>query len=63
MIIEINIIGGSGGQWMDIGVCRHVYYDCAIFKTYINIENKKVMLGDVHNTNVVCIEDMGMKFT
>lgn len=42
LITEINVIGDSDGRWLDIGSFRHVYYDCAMFKTYTN---KKVFLG------------------
>lgn len=42
MILEINIIMDSEGWWVDIGVSRHVCYDCALFKKYFEADDKKV---------------------
>ena len=57
------MIGGSDGWWVDTGASRHVCYDHAMFKTYTNIENKKVWLGDSHTTTVVGTGDVELKFT
>ena len=63
MIIEINMIGGSDGWWVDTGASHHVCYDRAMFKTYMNVGNKKVLLGDSHTTTVAGIGDVELKFT
>lgn len=63
MITEINIVGGSDGWWIDIGDSRHVCCDCAMFKTYMNAEDKKVLLGDARTTVVVGIGDVELNFT
>ncbi|XP_021759470.1 uncharacterized protein LOC110724355 [Chenopodium quinoa] len=56
MITEINLIGGSEGWWVDTGATRHVCYDRRMFKTYSeNTDDKKVLLGDSHSTNVAGI--------
>lgn len=63
MITEINIVDGSDGFWIDIDVSCQVCYDRVIFKTYIVVENKKVLLVDSHITNVLVMGDMKLKFT
>src|SRR3954469_3458558 len=63
MITEINMVGGSDGWWIDTGAYRHVCYDRAMFKTYTIAEDKKVLLGDAHTTNVAGIGDVELKFT
>jgi len=63
VISEINMVGRSNGWWVDIGASHHVCYDRAIFKTYTNVENKKVLLGDSHTTTVVGTGDVELKFT
>ncbi|XP_028223590.1 uncharacterized protein LOC114405140 [Glycine soja] len=63
VITEINMIGGSDGWWVDTGASRHVCYDRAMFKTYMNVENKKVLLGDSHTTIVAGTGDVELKFT
>ena len=63
VITEINMIGGSDGWWVDTGASRHVCYDRAMFKTYTNVENKKVLLGDSHTTTVAGTGDVELKFT
>lgn len=40
MIIEINLVGGSSGQWIDIGVSGRILYDRVMFKTYTSTEDK-----------------------
>ncbi|KAK1388577.1 hypothetical protein POM88_016755 [Heracleum sosnowskyi] len=52
MIVEINSVEGVDGWWVDTGVTRHVFYDRSMFKTYMAVEDKKVLLGD-SNTTVV----------
>ena len=47
----------------DTCVSRCVYYDRVMFKTYTNIKDKKVLLGDGHTTNVSGIVDMELNFT
>ena len=34
-----------------------------MFKTYTNVENKKVLLGDSHTTTVAGTGDVELKFT
>ncbi|XP_073219448.1 uncharacterized protein [Cicer arietinum] len=63
MITEINLVGGSNGWWIDTGASRHVCYDRAMFKTYIAVEEKKVLLGDSLTTNVASIGDVELIFT
>ncbi|RZB51885.1 Retrovirus-related Pol polyprotein from transposon TNT 1-94, partial [Glycine soja] len=63
VITEINMIGGSDGWWVDTGASRHVCYDRAMFKTYTNVENKKVLLGDSHTTTVAGTGNVELKFT
>lgn len=63
MITEINMDSGSDGWWIDTSASRHVCYDRAMFKTYTNIEDKKVLLGDSHTTNVAGIGDVGLNFS
>jgi len=63
MITEINLVGGSGGWWIDTGASRHISYDRAMFKTYTPSEDKKVLLGDSHTTKVAGIGDVELQFT
>lgn len=56
MIIKINIFVGSVDWWIDTRTYHHVCYDHAFFKTYINDEDKKVMLEDAYTTNVLALE-------
>nr|XP_004506705.1 uncharacterized protein LOC101514820 [Cicer arietinum] len=63
MITEINLVGGSDGWWIETGASHHVCYDRAMFKTYTAVEDKKVLLGDSHTTNVVVIGDVELIFT
>ncbi|XP_073224880.1 uncharacterized protein [Cicer arietinum] len=63
MITEINLVGGSDGWWIDTGASHHVCYDHAMFKTYTAAEDKKVLLGDSHTTNVADIGDVELIFT
>ncbi|XP_073221446.1 uncharacterized protein [Cicer arietinum] len=63
MITEINLVGGSDGWWIDTGASRHVCYNRAIFKSYTAAEDKKVLLGDSHTTNVAGIGDVELIFT
>jgi len=60
VIIEINMIGGSDGWWVDTDASRYVCYDRAMFKTYTN---KKVLLGDSHTSMVTGTRDVELKFT
>ncbi|GJU33146.1 retrovirus-related pol polyprotein from transposon TNT 1-94 [Tanacetum coccineum] len=63
MISEINLIGGSEGWWVDYGATIHVCYDRSLFKTYTAAsEDKKVLLGDHHTTNVAGIRNVELKF-
>ena len=63
MISEVNIVGGSEGWWVDTGASRHVCYDRAVFKSYSDAEDKKVLLGDSHTTIVAGIGEVELKFT
>lgn len=63
MTTEINIVCGSDSWWIDISASHHVCYDRAMFKTYTNAEDKKVMLGDAHATNVAGIGNVELNFT
>lgn len=60
VIIEINMIGGSDGWWVDTDASCYVCYDRAMFKTYTN---KKVLLGDSHTSMVTGTRDVELKFT
>lgn len=63
MIIKINFVFRSKGQWADNGVTRHVCYDRDFFKSYSEVEDKKVLLDDSHSTIVVGIGEVELKFT
>ncbi|GKD10821.1 retrovirus-related pol polyprotein from transposon TNT 1-94 [Tanacetum coccineum] len=64
MISEINLIGTSEGWWVDCGATIHVCYDQSMFKTYtVTFEDKKVLLGNHHTTNVAGIGNVELKFT
>ena len=64
LVIEINILEGLGGWWIDFGATRHVCYDKTWFKTYTILdEKKKIMLGDSHTIEVVGIREALLKFT
>ena len=64
MVIEINILEGLGGWWIDSGATRHIWYDKTWFKTYTILdEKKKIMLGDSHTIEVVGIGEVLLKFT
>ncbi|KAE9619068.1 putative RNA-directed DNA polymerase [Lupinus albus] len=63
VLTEVTMIGGSDGWWVDTGASRHVCYDRAMFKTYTNADNKKVLLGDSHTTTVAETGDVELKFT
>lgn len=56
------MVGGSDGRWIDIVISRHVCYGRVIFMTCSNIEDKKVLLGDAHTTNVAEIVDVELNF-
>ncbi|XP_021732277.1 uncharacterized protein LOC110699091 [Chenopodium quinoa] len=64
MITEINLTGGSDGWWIDTGATRHVCYDRRMFKTYTEkTDDKKVLLGDSHSTNIAGVGNVELKFT
>ncbi|KAE9620733.1 putative RNA-directed DNA polymerase [Lupinus albus] len=63
VLTEVTMIGGSDGWWVDTGASRHVCYDRAMFKTYTNADNKKVLLGDSHTTTVAGTGDVELRFT
>ncbi|KAK2429298.1 putative mitochondrial protein [Trifolium repens] len=63
MVTEVNLVGGTDGWWLDTGASRHVCYDRAMFKSYTRAEDKKVLLGDSHTTNVAGIGDVELNFT
>ncbi|KAF1859093.1 hypothetical protein Lal_00000919 [Lupinus albus] len=63
VLYEINMVGGSYGRWVDIGVSHHVCYDRVMFKTYTNAYDKKVLLGDSQINIVADIGDVELKFT
>lgn len=46
IIIDINLVGGSYGWWIDTNTSIHVYYDRVIFKTYTYIE--ELLITQVH---------------
>ncbi|GKA22911.1 hypothetical protein Tco_0708873 [Tanacetum coccineum] len=55
---------GSEGWWVDCGATIHVCYDRSMFKTCTAAsEDKKVLLGDHHTTNVAGIGNVELKFT
>ncbi|XP_014626187.1 uncharacterized protein [Glycine max] len=53
----------SDGWGVDTGASRYVCYDRVMIKTYMNVENKKVLLGDSHTTTVAGTRDVELKFT
>ncbi|KAF1888664.1 hypothetical protein Lal_00036703 [Lupinus albus] len=63
VLTEVTIVGGSEGWWVDTSASRHVYYDRAMFKTYTNADNKKVLLGDTHTNIIAGTVDVELKFT
>ncbi|KAL5834846.1 hypothetical protein ACOSQ4_014343 [Xanthoceras sorbifolium] len=63
MISEINIVGGSKGWWVDTGASRHVCYDRAMFKSYYETVDKKVLFGDSHSTIIAGTDEVELKFT
>lgn len=63
MVSEVNTVGGAEGWWVDTGASCHICYNRALFKSYCEIEDKKVLLGDYHATNVAGIGEVEIKFT
>ena len=63
MIFEVNVIGGSGGWWLDTGASRHVCHDLSLFRKYNEINDKNILLGDHHMTKVAGIGKVELKFT
>ncbi|XP_070668500.1 uncharacterized protein [Malus domestica] len=63
MVLEINLVDGSEGWWVDIGASRYVCYDCGLFKSYTEAENRRVLLGDSHSTHVAGVGEVELKFT
>lgn len=55
-------MGGSDWGWIERGAFSNVSYDYDVFKTCTIYEDKKLILGDAHTSNVV-IWDMELKFT
>jgi len=47
---------------VSISVSCHACYDCAMFKTYVTNENKKVLLESSYTTKVVENGDMKLQF-
>ena len=60
---EINIVDGSEGWWVDTGASRHVCHDRRLFKSYSEAEDRRVLLGDSHSTNVAGTGEVELKFT
>ena len=54
MVIEINILEGLGGWWIDSGATRHVCYDKTWFKTYTILDEKK-KIGRASCRERVCL--------
>ena len=63
MIFEINVVDRFEGLWVHTGATRHVCYDRSLFKTYFEVEDKKVMLGDSHITVVAETGEIELQFT
>ena len=63
MISEVNLVDGSEGWWVDTGSFCHVCYDRAMFKSYSNAVDKKVLLGDSHSTIVAGSGEVELNFT
>ena len=63
MISEVNLVDGSEGWWVDTGASCHVCYDRAMFKSYSNVMDKKVLLGDSHSTIVAGSGEVELNFT
>ncbi|KAK0577943.1 hypothetical protein LWI29_002659 [Acer saccharum] len=62
-ISKVNLVDGSEGWWVDIGASCHVCYDRAMFKSYSNAVDKKVLLGDSHSTVVAGSGEVEINFT
>ncbi|KAK0581252.1 hypothetical protein LWI29_011785 [Acer saccharum] len=63
MISEVNLVDESEGWWVDTGAYCHVYYDRAMFKSYSNAMDKKVLLGDSHSIVVAGSGEVELNFT
>ena len=61
MISEVNLVDRFEGQWVDIGAFCHVCYDRAMFKSYSNVVDRRVLLGDSHST--IVSREVELKFT
>ncbi|KAI9164846.1 hypothetical protein LWI28_003192 [Acer negundo] len=62
MISEVYLVNGFEGWWVDTGASWHVCYDRAMFKSYSNVEDKKVLLGDSHSTVVAGSREVELNF-
>lgn len=63
MVSEINLVDGSERWWVDTGATHHVCYDRGLFKFYTEAEDRRVLLGDFHSTNVAGVGDVELKST
>lgn len=62
-ITEVNLVGGADGWWVDTSASRYVCNYLTMFKTYTDVKEKKVLLGDSHTTNATRIRNMELTFT
>ena len=63
MISKVNLVDRSEGWWVDTSAFCHVYYDRAMFKSYSNVVDKRVLLGDSHSTIVAGTGEVELNFT
>ncbi|KAI9182132.1 hypothetical protein LWI28_022386 [Acer negundo] len=63
MISDFNLVDGSEGWWVDTGASCHVCYDRSMFKSYSNVVDKKLLLGDSHSTVVAGSGEVELNFT
>ena len=63
MISEVNLVDRSKGWWVDTSASFHVYYDRAMFKSYSNVVDKRVLLGDSYSTIVASTGEVKLNFT
>lgn len=48
---------------MDTSASRHICYDRAIFKSYFEVDDQKVLLGDFHTTIVAGMAEIELQFS
>lgn len=54
IILEVNMVGNDNKWWVDTGATRHVSYDEALFKTFINAwDGHELYMGNSSTSTVV----------